>query len=938
MNKHILFFATLVTSSLLFITNCASTSKEQKQPVPEKQQEKQISLQELIANGKTQEVKELFTSKYNINAVDKNGDTALHVAARKNDADLVTFLITKGADTNLKNYNSDTPLHVAIKNDSFEAARILSTVSGDIFSRNKDGISALALAINKNDVYYDIMITTKNGELRDTDGETIVHYFVKTKNLKAINYCIKKGIPVDVKDNTGKTPLALALENSSDYDSIQIAATLLKFGVRPISGDYDYFENAVTERSLSMNLKDGQTPLHIAVISGHSGIAEYLIKNGANLSAQDLAGATPLHEAVRYGQTDLVSMLLKNGANPNAKDSLGNTPLLLIPPEKNRKEVYKLLLSSKANPNIKDTFGDTPLHIATLSSMKTDILDEMIQAGADINARNKQGITPLTIAVENKLMDHVNFYISHNADIYAGDNQGNTPLSIALAGNLTMLQALVTKENVDNLDSEGNSPLLIAIENRAPIEKIEYILSLNPNVNIRNSDGNSALNLVVQNHREDIGKELLQHGANIFSTNKDNCSPLRLALEDKTGEKDWLLTSKTIAATDGSGNTALHYAAEWGLESAVQKLLEKGADPNARNANGETPIFSAAENDNTNILSLLAKEGADISIRDHLGSTPLHIAVRWNALNEVPELIKMGISVNTQNISGQTPLSEAVIVGNVEMAELLLQNGANPNSSDTDGKTILSVAIQTQQIPVIKLLLNQGANPQIQDMYGTNAYHEAAKTGNIEIINLIHATGGNPLSRNKKGITPFALSLQKDIKVIDAVLGDKTTITDSDGNTPIHIAVKNNVSADILSHLVEKGYPLDTRNSEGDTPLSITVRNANENLCLILLQNGANPFTAIRKKGSNALTIAFAENNTTILGYMGQYAGTKTDVQGNTILHYAAKTASAETITKLLQLGLKTTVKNLAGATPYDVAVNWERKDIAELFKNNSKE
>ena len=57
---------------------------------------------------------------------------------------------------------------------------------------------------------------------------------------------------------------------------------------------------------------DGQTPLHLASIFGHSAIAQYLLENNALTDVQDSAGATPLHEAVRYGNIEIAKTMVKN--------------------------------------------------------------------------------------------------------------------------------------------------------------------------------------------------------------------------------------------------------------------------------------------------------------------------------------------------------------------------------------------------------------------------------------------------------------------------------------------------------------------------------------------------------------------------------------------------------------------------------------------------
>jgi ankyrin repeat protein len=64
-----------------------------------------------------------------------------------------------------------------------------------------------------------------------------------------------------------------------------------------------------------------------------------------------------------------------------------------------------------------------------------------------------------------------------------------------------------------------------------------------------------------------------------------------------------------------------------------------------------------------------------------------------------------------------------------------------------------------------------------------------------------------------------------------------------------------------------------------------------------------------------------------------KYAREKTDIQGNTILHYAAKTSSKDIVKTLLSYGLDISVKNVSGDTPYTIAIRWRREDVADLLK-----
>ena len=263
----------------------------------------------------------------------------------------------------------------------------------------------------------------------------------------------------------------------------------------------------------------------------------------------------------------------------------------------------------------------------------------------------------------------------------------------------------------------------------------------------------------------------------------------------------------------------------------------------------------------------------------------------------------------------------------------LLESGANPNVGDTNGVTPLIDAIRINNKDMVKLLLVHNANPNLQQVNGQNAFHEAAILGDKEIITLIRNVGGNPLARDKKDNTPFSIVMNTNPALIRDVLGNSYTITDSDGNSPVNIVVKSKKSVALLQTLIDYGYPIDTKDSDGYTALNYAIEHKYYNTANLLLQNGADPFLMIDKKGRNGVTIALESKDTKILNTIAKYAGTLCDIQGNTILHYAAKTSDEETVKLLLSYGLDKKIANISGDTPYDLAVRWKRPEVAALLE-----
>ncbi len=908
----------------VFIISCSSAPTE----TPTTEQE--LTVHQMILNGQTANSKDLFQSRVDVNLQDENGNTPLHIAAQVNNSDMAVFLLTQGALTEIQNNAGDTPLFTAIRNNSYETARDLVQMDANIFARDVLAKTAFEAAIQNAD-FFDAIITPKTGLLHDENGNTITHYATLAENTAAIEFIINKKLPVSDKNNAGEMPLDTAFKKNNSITSIHIAALLIQGNATPTYGEFDYFERAIKTRNTNLRFSDGQTPLQAAAIRNHPAVITYLLNNGASINTKDVSGATALHYAVRNSNTQIVQELLIAGADTNSPDSSSKTPLLRIISTENRVALYNLLLTYGANPNAKDIYGDTALHVATMLNAEVEVLQMLINAGADVNERNKKGSSPIAVAIETKNSQHTAFYARTGADIHSENLDSLTPLMRALKAEQELFRACITPQNISTRDSYGNTVLHVAVKERAATPYIEYLLESGADINTQNKVGDSPLYIAVDKNFKDIGELLLAQNADVFATNAKNFSPLHIALQRGGATREWVIVSSVIEATDSTGNTPLHYAALWQFNESINYLLQKGAHINERNANGETALFTAVQAESPTTIAILINSGIDSEIRDFLGNTALHASARWGSEKAAVALIQNGANINAQNVAGKTPLAEALRIGALDMALLYLDNGANCNIPDSLGKTALIDAIQVKNLNGVQLLLEYNALTTVQDMYGRNAYHEAVLSGEIALINLIASTGANPFARDFFGETPFSLSLNASPEIIQAVLGMQKDIMDSDGNTPIHIAVAKKAPNATLSLLIDLGYPLDTRNSAGLTPLLSALELGEYEAALSLLNAGADPYIA-DQNGNNPVSLLLLAKKENSVDFV-RAIGTKTDISGDGILHYAARIADVESVELLLSLGLDKYILNISGETPYDIANRWQRPEIARLLQ-----
>lgn len=97
-------------------------------------------------------------------------------------------------------------------------------------------------------------------------------------------------------------------------------------------------------------------------------------------------GWSPLHRALICGHHGVVQMLLKMGADPNLKTAVGEPPLYLAA-DLNQPALVQLLLGFGADPNCRNSDGETPLHLATFKGSDT-IMELLLDHGADPSLRD----------------------------------------------------------------------------------------------------------------------------------------------------------------------------------------------------------------------------------------------------------------------------------------------------------------------------------------------------------------------------------------------------------------------------------------------------------------------------------------------------------------------------------------------------------------------
>lgn len=250
-----------------------------------------------------------------------------------------------------------------------------------------------------------------------------------------------------------------------------------------------------------------------------------------------------------------------------------------------------------------------------------------------------------------------------------------------------------------------------------------------------------------------------------------------------------LLQNKAeVNATGRRNETALLRAVGNGHISTVKLLLAAGADVNARDLGGSTALAQCTKD--RELTALLIANKADVKIRNNSKSTSMH-SVASNGSPEVADLLwaaGAGANLNTQNNIGTTPLLLAVMNGNKAMVQWLIAHDANLNLVDDDGYTPVNrAAFMDDKYEILVLLLEHGADPNGKDKNDRTPLDVAVRYSMYASADLLRTKGGTGLPSSGE---IFQAAKQGDLTRVQRLIAAKIDVNapDENGETPMHVA------------------------------------------------------------------------------------------------------------------------------------------------------
>ncbi|XP_077567363.1 ankyrin repeat domain-containing protein 26-like isoform X1 [Stigmatopora nigra] len=171
----------------------------------------------------------------NINHVDKQNRSALHIACSRGNEEVVRFLIKKNIQINLCDKQHKSALITAVQAQQEGCANILLEHKANTNLADSDGNTALHAASAIPSISAVISLVKHNADInaKNLEGVSPLTLAVKKDHIHVAEFLLKKGADVNILDSHRRTPLMIA----ANKGRLQMVQTLLKFGANPHLSD-----------------------------------------------------------------------------------------------------------------------------------------------------------------------------------------------------------------------------------------------------------------------------------------------------------------------------------------------------------------------------------------------------------------------------------------------------------------------------------------------------------------------------------------------------------------------------------------------------------------------------------------------------------------------------------------------------------------------------
>lgn len=345
------------------------------------------------------------------------GWTPCCVATWFNEAEMLTFLLSRGANINAFDFQMRVPLVIAVTKNNAQVVSVLSKNGPEKFNRTE--VSESNFDFEK---YFSFLLE----EALNINNPIIIKML--TNNIKRKNQiCLSFPVAIRKKDIMRKLLNIFLTEIKSDdlkgplwNDFIEICDAIYNNDMPRLQNTIAKGENidvysilrgvsSIKNRKKILSTFDENylrfCPLHVSVVCDNITAAKMLIQIGADPFQRDIRGRTSLHFA---NSAEMLQILLNTKDEPKFSNTISSFSFI--------KMALKFCVSLKFVPflfrrfatpmsnlkaNVRDINGNTPIHSLIIHMVEPkkclDAIETLIENGADTTIRCNRGYLPIDL-------------------------------------------------------------------------------------------------------------------------------------------------------------------------------------------------------------------------------------------------------------------------------------------------------------------------------------------------------------------------------------------------------------------------------------------------------------------------------------------------------------------------------------------------------------
>lgn len=720
--------------------------------------------------GLEPEIRSLLASGVSPDSRDQFGNTALDVAASTGIVDILDLLYNIGkANIHARQMQSfdprdevfqkwNTVLHTAVWYGHYSATEYLLNAGAEVHIPDLNDMTPIDIAISTGNRALVQLLLNRWGE------DAALFDAASRGRVETLKWLLQDN-DIDTLHRSRSRLLPL-LHTATSKDRAPCVEFLAPMTLKSFDDVYN---------------SDGLHPIHIAAKTGSHKVLDLLVGGlGVDINLLARQRWSALHYACVWGKASTAVKLIDLGIDPTLRDEDGFTALDLILAGKQleclraqRLEVISVF-SDPSTRRSRPSSGGNLLHVALQTKMRQPswfetgqstelaIINTLLRWGLDPGEFDSARNTALSLAAKWKdkrflavldacgridvqddslcqllqgnhgdidLLSAIKALVEKGADVEVRDRKGRSALHYAVYQPTAILDFIIERCRTVNMpDHDGKTPLHALVESAygrvSMLENLRTLLRSGTDIDIRDRDGKSPLDIYAENSRfryDDVLTTLVDNGCSLIGYDDDWKAMLarNLAVDGSLNDARLVLASlgqsspsraspdKTLSGAAAMCNIApevlLEGLSEWNKASLLSFLLDEGASVSQL-----LPFVELVEPSyRPHRLAILCASSADRerSLRENILEAVLEndLLIVRSLVNEFPDGVKVADATN------RTTLSLAAERGNLDMLEYLLSQGVDTECVDNFGRTALYWAARAGKLDAAKMLAKHGA-------------------------------------------------------------------------------------------------------------------------------------------------------------------------------------------------------------------------------------